>query len=268
MKTLSLDEQVEVDQAILSVLRLDKKLHSISSLVHHCSASVKEKFSRFTSGGLYGHVFDSEKDAIGSSHKSVVGYNLAAFKEDKVVLPYIMYEIFYRIISVFDSPEFLGVPKYADFDEAQVFFSIPGCAKMISSYVRTGGKKMSGISLTTQSPRELIEMDDWPMLRSASSTFIFMADPAMDIDLYKKAFHLTDAEVNHISNLKPRAEAYIVQREINVSKTILVDVEPEQEVISTSKPKERIIRENNIKKYGFEEGVDRTVRDLGFSTTS
>ena len=262
MQVFAPQEQLEIDRAIKATLSLPVAMRSLSNVAAHCSKDVQAKMARFVGEGLYGHIFDSPIDAIGAVDTKVAAFNLAALKDNPDVLPLVMNEIFFRIISAFEDPSLRTVPKYADFDEAHIFLKIPGVADMIASRIRTWGKWLGGMSLTTQSPRELIDIPDWPVLRSAASTLIFMADPTLDPDLYKEAFQLTDAEIHQIAHLKPRKEAYIIQREIGVSKIILVDVEPEQYVINTSRPDESTLRARNIEQFGFDAGIQKTVEAL------
>ncbi len=119
----------------------------------------------------------------------------------------------------------------------------------------------------TQSPKEFVDLPDWPALRSAASTFFFMADPHMDEGLYRDAFQLTPGECEAIRNLTPKREAYIVQPELGVSKKIILEVEPEQYVVSTSTPHEADARRRNTEQFGFEQGLEMTIRELGLAPT-
>jgi type IV secretion system protein VirB4 len=89
-----------------------------------------------------------------------------------------------------------------------------------------------------------------------------MADPTVDARLYKETFLLTDGEIDAIRRLRPKKEAYIIQRDIGVSKTVLVEVEPEQHVISTSRPYEADTRQKLIEKYGVERGIKQAIETL------
>ena len=62
--------------------------------------------------------------------------------------------------------------------------------------------------------------------------------------------------------LIPKKEAYIVQPEIGISKKIILEVEPEQYIISTSNPNEVKLRNDNIKSYGFAKGIRKTIEVL------
>ena len=143
----------------------------------------------------------------------------------------------------------------------------PYICEYIVRGVRTWGKWLAGIGLWTQGADEFAKIADWPVLRSAASTFFFMADPTMDRALYKSVFDLTDGECDEIKGLVPQREAFIIQREAGVSKKIILEVEPEQYVISTSRPAEAEARRRNINLYGFEAGIEKTVEELRLKET-
>ena len=192
-------------------------------------------------------------------------FNLKAIKDNPTVMPLVMTEIFFRVTRLFEDPRYLHVPKYLDIDEAHAMLGIDYVSEKIVTLIRTWGKYLAGMGLWSQSPQEFADLANWPALRSAASTFFFMADPAMDIALYKETFHLTDGECAAIRGLIPKRQAYIIQRDLGVSKGVMLDVEAEQYILSTSKPAEWGLRDRNIQQWGFEVGVEKTVEMLGLT---
>ncbi|MDA8382984.1 MAG: hypothetical protein M0037_08000, partial [Betaproteobacteria bacterium] len=114
-----------------------------------------------------------------------------------------------------------------------------------------------GVPLWTQSPEELAGISGWAAIRSAASTFVFMADPKLEESLYRATFGLTAGECEAIKNLLPRREVYIVQPELGVSKTVTLDVEREQYALNTSHPREAALRDQFIRAHGYEKGIQR-----------
>lgn len=268
MRRLTKNEQIEVDRWLKRVMSYEeKKLQTLFSFYNHCSIHLKEKLARFVRGGVYGSICDCDIDAVHGIEKPVAAFNVHGIKDMKQMLPFSIYEIFFRIRRLFENPDYRQRAKLADIDEAHLFLKIPGTMEMLSTNVRTWGKWLGSLSLTTQSPQELFQLDDWSMFRSSSSTWIFFADPQIDLALYQDAFQLTESEMTHISRLKPRGEAYIIQREIGVSKTIVIDVEAEQYVINTSKASEEQMTIDDIEKYGPIDGVEKSIKKLGLKVT-
>ena len=262
MRTVEIYEQQQLDKAIVATLRLPKKLQRFSAMVNHCPVEFQQKLSRWYGNGMHAQLFDQETDAVGSLDNPVVAFNLAGVKDDPARFPLTMAEIFYRVTRMFEDPNYRSVPKYLDIDEAHALLRIPYVCDYIIRSVRTWGKWLAGIGLWTQDPNEFLKIEDWSALRSAASTFFFMADPTANAPLYKQAFDLTDGEIGAIRSMRPKRDAYIIQRDIGVSKKIEVLVEPEQHVISTSRPDEADIRQKLIEEHGVEKGIQETIKEL------
>ena len=62
-----------------------------------------------------------------------------------------------------------------------------------------------------------------------------------------------------IKGLIPKKEFYLIQRDLNVSKKCILSVEPEQYVLSTSRPAEQALYFDNVERYGFDAGVRKTM---------
>ena len=270
MRRVSPEEQNLLDSAIRKVINLEPHFRRLSTVITHCPESLRMKMARWVHGetedkhGMYAQYFDAPKDAIGQVNQLAVAYNLKAVKDDLILLPLVMSEIFFRVTRLFENSKYRSVPKYLDVDEAHVLLKIQYVQRyIIHNAVRTWGKYLAGVSLWSQSPQEFKELKGWPAVRSAASTFFFMADPQMDVALYKETFQLTDGECEAIRSLQPKREAFIVQRDLGIAKKVILEVEPQQYVVSTSKPSDAVIRRRNIDDYGFEEGIRRTITELG-----
>ena len=87
-----------------------------------------------------------------------------------------------------------------------------------------------------------------------------MPDQEMDKDLYKKAFQLKDGECDAIASLTPRKQAYIIQREVGISKTVNINVAPEEYVIATSRPTEAVIVKQMLEQYPND--IDEAVKQM------
>ena len=266
LRTLEPHEQQQLDQAIIATLKLpDGRLRRLATMVNHCPQELQQKLSRWYGDGIYASLFDQETDAVGSLDKPVVAFNLAGVKDDPVRLPLAMSEITYRVTRMFEDPACRSLPKYLDIDEAHALLSIRYMREYIIRSVRTWGKWKAGVGLWSQDPNEFRRIEEWSALRSAASTLFFMADPTADANLYKETFNLTDGEIEAIRRLRPKKEAYIIQRELAVSKTVLVEVEPEQHIISTSRPDEAVLRDRLIEEHGIGKGIQETIDALNLN---
>jgi len=270
MQVLNVEEQTRLDEAIAATIALDNpELRRLRTVALHCPDSLQVKLQRWTQSGthvgMYAKYFDAKEDAIGRIDRPMTAFNLRAIRDNPVVLPLVMAEIFFRVTRVFENPAYRQVPKYLDIDEAHMLLGIPYVATRIVQSIRTWGKYLAGMGLWSQSPLEFAALPHWGALRSAASTFFFMADHGMDMGLYQSTFHLSDGECEAIKALQPKREAFIVQRKLGIAKTVNLTVEPEQYVVSTSTPRETAMRERHVRELGFERGIDQTIEDLGLT---
>lgn len=258
-------EQDHLDAAIVRTLKLPPEMRRWGTLVAHMPHALAKKFGRWIYGvegadeGVYAPLFDSPTDSIGRLDKKVSVFNMQALIDDPNAIKTCYMELFYRATKVFEDPAYRSLPKRFEVDEAKYPLSIPDAREFFTSKVRRWGKFNAGITLWTQSPEDYLSVDGWDAIRTAATTFIFLADPQMDAALYKKTFNLTDGECEAIRGLQPRHDAYIVQREIGVSKRVILEAEPIQDVANTSHPREATIRDQLIQEHGFKRGLELAI---------
>ena len=264
LRQLSTIDQLALDRAVRQILRLPAHLQTLTTLVKHCPHSVQRKLARFVGAGSYAWLFGAQQDAIGNIDKKVAIYNLAGINNDLIAKPLVMAEIAYRVLRFYENPAFRSYPKWLDVDECHHILANPELTKtMLLDRIRTWGKLLAGIGMWTQSGIELGNVENWEALRSAASTFIFTADPELNKDAYRSIFNMKEGEMETIKGLIPKKEFYLIQRDLNVSKKCILSVEPEQYVLSTSKPVEQGLYFDNVERYGFDIGVRKTVAALG-----
>lgn len=261
-RALERHEQAAFDAAVLATLRLPPAMRSLEHLVAHLPRETQEKFSRWTAGGAYDGIFNATEDGIGALDIPLGVINLQAYRDNLRVLRPLFLDLFFRVTRLFEAPGNRALPKQLDIDEAHHPLAIPSFRAFLLKKVRTWAKFNASITLWTQSPGDYLAIDGWDAIRTAASTFIFLADGQMDEDLYKRAFRLSDGMCAAIRQLVPRREAFIVQPEIGIAKKVILVAEPEQRIINTSHPREVALRDRLIAEHGIEEGLKRAVAAL------
>ena len=258
-------EQTQIDSALKDILdpRLEPHMRTLETFLGHCNKDIAHKLARFHGHGMYSRLYDNATDAIGSLRKRFSVYNIMGVRDDPVLLPLVMNEIVYRVVRTFESRSLRDSFKMLDIDEAHAFLKIPGMTDFLVNGIRTWGKWNAGVSLSTQSPLELESVPHWPVLRSAASTLIFMADGEMNRDVYKRVFDLSDGHLDAIENLIPKQQAFIYQRDLRVAKVINLFVEPEQKVINTSVAGEVSVRDRNLNEFDdVDQAIQATIEEL------
>lgn len=261
-QTLERHEQLAFDAAVQATLRLPPAMRSLEHLVAHLPRETQEKFARWVSGGAYDGIFNAIQDGIGALDTPLGVINLQAYRDDLRVLRPLFLDLFFRVSRLFEAAPHRALPKQLDIDEAHHPLAIAAFRAFLLKKVRTWAKYNASITLWTQSPGDYLAIDGWDAIRTAASTFIFLADGQMDEDLYKRAFRLSDGMCAAIRRLVPRREAFIVQPEIGIAKTVILEAEPEQRIINTSHPRDVALRDRLIAEHGFEEGLKRAVAVL------
>jgi type IV secretion system protein VirB4 len=267
LRQLAHNEQEYLDSALRKTLLLPPQMRTLDSLVAHMPMQLAQKFTRWIRGsdpqtaGRYAPLFAAKTDGAGGLDKRVAVFNLQAVRDDENAMRPLLLELLYRITRTFEDPSRRGIPKELHVDECHHALRIKAFAEYLVAKVRTWGKWGAGVQLWTQSPEELLRSDNWAAVRSAASTFIFMADPKMDDELYRETFpFLQGGECEAIRSLVPKRQAFVVQQELGISKVVNLVVEPEQYVMNTSHPREAAIRTKLIEEHGYEEGMRLTLK--------
>jgi len=85
-------------------------------------------------------------------------------------------------------------------------------------------------------------------------TKIFLANPDMDRDLYRRQFHLNENEVDLISSLVPKQQFLIKTPEL--AKVANLTVDRKSYWLYTNDPFDNRKRKEAFETHGFEKGLD------------
>ena len=118
-----------------------------------------------------------------------------------------------------------SVPVFKAFfiDEAWVFLKNPAIQRYVVEALKTWRKHNAAMVLSTQSLDELKRSDILDVIIESCATKIFLANPDMDRDLYRRQFHLNETEVELISGLIPKQQFLIKTPELAKVANLNVD---------------------------------------------
>ncbi|WP_234497883.1 VirB4 family type IV secretion system protein [Vibrio maritimus] len=260
LRVLTANEQEELNHAIRLTMSAAPPLNTLSALLGQCGPSLNKKLAQFKRGGKYGNLFDNDVDAIGALDKPFSVYNIQGVKDDKTLSALVNTEVFFRTVRLFEHPDYREKAKFLDVDECQYILAQPGAAEFLIAKARTWFKHGGGMGFWTQSPKHYQDLEEWDVLRSACTTFLFMADGEMDKEAYQSAFpFLNDDDCDVILGLKRNQQAYILQPELGIKTVINLFVEKEQYVIATSTAHEAAVA-NRI--FTSEPDVDKAIDSI------
>ena len=93
-------------------------------------------------------------------------------------------------------------------------------------------------------------------------TKIFLANPEMDRDLYREAFHLNDTELELIAGLVPPGQMLI--RKAQSSKKVQLNVDSVSHWMATNNARDNLIKRDYFARFGIAEGLRRLAQDYPF----
>ncbi len=139
-------------------------------------------------------------------------------------------------------------------DEAWVFLKNSSIQKYVVEALKTWRKTNAAMILSTQSLDELRRSDMLDVIIESCPTKLFLANPDMDRELYRRQFHLNENEVGLISTLIPKQQFLIKTPEL--AKVANLSVDPKSYWLYTNDPFDNLRRKEAFDIYGFEKGLE------------
>src|SRR6266481_3984473 len=118
----------------------------------------------------------------------------------------LLFYILHRANAVIADRQISSVFKAFFIDEAWVFLKKPSIQRYVVEALKTWRKHNAAMVLSTQSLDELKRSEILDIIIESCSTKIFLANPDMDRELYRRQFHLNEIEVELISSLVPKQQ--------------------------------------------------------------
>jgi type IV secretion system protein VirB4 len=210
------------------------------------------RLAKWTRGGQFGFLFDNAEDTISFSRFQC--FDFQRMSQYPELLEPLLFYILHRANSVIADREISRVFKAFFIDEAWVFLKNASIQRYVVEALKTWRKHNAAMILSTQSLDELKRSDILDVIIESCSTKIFLANPDMDRDLYRRQFHLNETEVALVSNLIPKQQFLIKTPEL--SKVANLHVDPKSYWLYTNDPYDNKKRKEAFDALGFEEGLE------------
>jgi hypothetical protein len=101
-----------------------------------------------------------------------------------------------------------------------------------------------------------------PIVSESCPTKIFLANPEMDRNVYREAFHLNDTELDLIAGLIPPGQMLI--RKAQTSKKVQLNVDSISHWMATNNPRDNLKKRDYFKRFGIADGLRRLAQDHPF----
>jgi type IV secretion/conjugal transfer VirB4 family ATPase len=212
---------------------------------------LKERLHRWTKEGQYGFLFDNVEDTL--SFSKFQTFNFAGWGDSPEVLEPLLFYVLHRASNEIANPAKLATFKTFLLDEAWLFIKNETIRTYIVAAQKTWRKHNAAMILATQSIKELEESGMLAIVAESCPTKIFLANPEMNRQVYREAFHLNDTEIDIIADLIPPGEMLI--RKAQSSKKVRLNVDSVSYWIATNNARDNLLKREAFAHYGIAEGV-------------
>ena len=251
---LEFDPSTERDlyHQIENLYAVDPALRTLSVLSNILGHGLSERLAKWTQGGQFGFLFDNAEDTISFSRFQC--FDFQKMSQYPEILEPLLFYILHRANAVIADKEITSAFKAFFIDEAWVFLKNPSIQRYVVEALKTWRKHNAAMVLSTQSLDELRRSDILDVIIESCATKIFLANPDMDRDLYRRQFHLNENEVELISALVPKQQFLIKTPEL--AKVANLTVDSKSYWLYTNDPYDNRKRKEAFETYGFEKGLE------------
>jgi type IV secretion/conjugal transfer VirB4 family ATPase len=257
-RTAEIDPATERDlyHQIENLYAVDPALRTLGVLANTLRHEMSERLARWTRGGQFGFLFDNSEDTISFSQFQC--FDFQAMSQYPELLEPLLFYILHRANAVIADKQITSAFKAFFIDEAWVFLKNPSIQRYVVEALKTWRKHNAAMVLSTQSLDELRRSDILDVIIESCATKIFLANPDMDRELYRRQFHLNENEVELISALIPKQQFLIKTPEL--AKVANLRVDPKSYWLYTNDPYDNKKRKEAFETYGFERGLEVLAR--------
>ena len=256
---LDFKEERKLWDAVERVYLLEAGQRTISNF-GNIIGELKERLHRWTRGGQYGFLFDNPADTLTFSRFQA--FNFAGWGDAPDVLEPLLFYVLHRASNEIADSKKLATFKIFLLDEAWLFIRNETIRSYVVQAQKTWRKLNAAMVLATQSIKELQESGMLQIVAESCPTKIFLANPEMDRDVYREAFHLNDTELDLISALVPPGQMLI--RKAQSSKKVHLNVDSVTHWMATNNARDNLKKREYFDRYGIVEGLRRLAQDFPF----
>jgi type IV secretion system protein VirB4 len=206
--------------------------------------------TKWIEGGAYGNVFDNVEDSLRLSRVQSFDFQDVTEDQQDLIEP-MLFWILRQIDQVIYDPKNLSVPKHILFDELWKHLKTRRLLDAAISSLKTGGKHLAGVTLLTHTAQDLGENAD--IIVNACTTQFFLPDPTFNRELYRRLFSLNDQDISNLASLGPRE--FLLKRARH-SKVLKLNLDRKSYWLFTTRPKDRVLREQMIGDLGYERAFE------------
>lgn len=238
-------------EQIENLYSLDPALRTLDVLGNTLPRPIAYALAKWMRGGQFGFLFDNPQDTVSFSRFQCFDFQqMSRYPE---LLEPLLFYILHRANEAIANREISSTFKAFFIDEAWVFLRNASIQRYITEALKTWRKHNAAMILSTQSLDELKRSELLDIIVESCASKMFLANPDMDQDLYRRQFHLNDTEVNLISSLIPKQQFLLKTPEL--AKVANLHVDRRSYWLYTNDPYDNRRRKEAFDAYGFEKGL-------------
>ena len=231
---------------------VDPALRTLGVLANTLGHDTAARLSKWTRGGQFGFLFDNAEDTLSFSRFQC--FDFQRISQYPELLEPLLFYILHRSNAVIADRQSTSIFKAFFIDEAWVFLKNAAIQRYVVEALKTWRKHNAAMVLSTQSLDELKRSDILDVIIESCATKIFLANPYLDRELYRRQFHLNEPEVEVISGLIPKQQFLIKTPEL--AKVANLHVDARSYWLYTNDPYDNQKRREAFETYGFEKGLE------------
>lgn len=256
---LDFKEERRLWDALERIYVLEPGQRTISNLAN-IIGELKERLYRWTRGGQYGLLFDNAEDTLSFSRFQT--FNFHGWNDAPEVLEPLLFYVLHRASNEIADSQKLATFKLFLLDEAWLFIKNDTIRNYVVQAQKTWRKHNAAMILATQSIKELEESGMLAIVAESCPTKIFLANPEMNRDVYREAFHLNDTELDLIGGLVPPGQMLI--RKAQTSKKVHLNVDSVSHWMATNNARDNLKKRDYFERFGIADGLRRLAEDYPF----
>ena len=172
----------------------------------------------------------------------------------------LLFYVLHRASNEIADPAKLATFKIFLLDEAWLFIKNETIRNYVVQAQKTWRKHNAAMILATQSIKELEESGMLQIVAESCPTKIFLANPEMNREVYREAFHLNDTELDLIAGLVPPGQMLI--RKAQTSKKVQLNVDSVSHWMATNNARDNLKKRDYFARFGIADGLAPSRRRL------
>ncbi|MHB8413476.1 MAG: VirB4 family type IV secretion system protein [Candidatus Acidiferrales bacterium] len=245
-------EERDLYHQIENLYEIEPALRTLTVLSNTLDRRLADRLAKWTTGGQFDFLFDNAEDTIIFSRFQC--FDFQGMNQYPEVLEPLLFYILHRANASICDPKISHMFKAFFIDEAWLFLKNPIIKSYIIQALKTWRKQNAAMILSTQSLDELRKSEILDIIIESCPTKIFLANPDMDQDVYRRQFNLNDNEIDLISTLRPKRQLLIKTPEL--AKVANLEVDAKSYWLYTNDPFDNRKRREAFETYGFEKGLE------------